>query len=151
MILALDLGLKTGVAIRSGKGIRSATLYLKKNGKTFEQQLVYFYKFLHDFYQASLIDKDPMEIVFEMPHGGYFASTRILFSMIGCIYLFSGQTGVKTYEVSPKTVKKFNTGNGNCSKEDMIEAMEKKFNRKMSSDNEADALGILLHHISKDA
>ena len=148
MILSLDLGLKTGVAVRTKLGIKSCTIYLKKNGKTFEQQLVYFYHFLNKINEISHLHGEELEVVFEMPHGGYFASTRILFSLIGCIYLFSGTTGVKTTEYSPKSIKKFWTNNGNASKEEMMEVTKAKYGKPVADDNESDAVAQLFYHIS---
>lgn len=44
---------------------------------------------------------------------------------------------------SPKEVKKHATGNGNASKEAMVDAAEAKWKRVIEDDNEADALWIL--------
>jgi len=52
-------------------------------------------------------------------------------------------------EVHPLTMKKYITGNGKASKEDVIDAIKKKFKIKMElGSDEADAIGLGWTHIN---
>lgn len=51
--------------------------------------------------------------------------------------------------VNPKVLKKFATGNGNASKEDMKQAYAERFNRLPLDDNEADAFWLFQYYITK--
>lgn len=55
--------------------------------------------------------------------------------------------GFKYYDISPKSLKKFATGNGNASKEHMVEPIEKRWGFKHPSDNVTDA--FVLSEIAK--
>ena len=51
--------------------------------------------------------------------------------------------------VNPKVLKKFATGNGNASKEDMKQAYTARSGRQPLDDNEADAAWLYYYYISK--
>ena len=55
--------------------------------------------------------------------------------------------GFKYYDVSPKSLKKFATGNGNSSKKLMVKPIEKRWGFKHPSDNVTDA--FILSEIAK--
>lgn len=51
--------------------------------------------------------------------------------------------------VNPKVLKKYATGNGNASKDDMKQAYTARFNRLPLDDNEADAFWLFQYYVSK--
>lgn len=57
------------------------------------------------------------------------------------------KAGFSYYDVSPKGLKKFATGNGNSSKKTMVEPIEKRWGYKHPSDNVTDA--FILSEIAK--
>lgn len=85
-------------------------------------------------------------VVFEKP----FFTTKTLnrnittLETIGIQKLVCEQNFLPYYEASPKTVKKHMTGNGNAKKEDVIEAINNKFDLKLNVSNShvADAVAI---------
>jgi Holliday junction resolvasome RuvABC endonuclease subunit len=69
----------------------------------------------------------------------------------GVLKYWSEKNGIKYYEgYSPTTIKRFATSNGAASKEMMVEACQKIFGyKKVTDDNEADALALLHLAIEK--
>ncbi|MCE5334530.1 MAG: crossover junction endodeoxyribonuclease RuvC [Desulfobacteraceae bacterium] len=49
----------------------------------------------------------------------------------------------------PKTVKKHITGNGNAGKDDMIEAVKKRFGLDIKDNNQCDAFSLCVFHLDK--
>lgn len=61
------------------------------------------------------------------------------------------QNNIPLYGIAPTQAKKFCTGNGRASKEEMIEWANTQFNLVVKDDNEADALAIGYTHIHERA
>lgn len=148
VILALDLGAKTGWACRCSDGSTLKGLYTHKQSR-FEGggiRYVHFQSFLEQCHPR------PDCVYFEAvrahagvdaahAYGGYLA-TLMSWCERHCI----------PYEgVGVGTIKKHATGKGNASKADMIDAMIRQ-GYFPKDDNEADALALLLYVIDqKDA
>jgi Holliday junction resolvasome RuvABC endonuclease subunit len=142
-ILALDLGTKTGWAIKSKNQITSGTIEFKPS--RFEgggMRYLRFQKWLEEINQLSHgIDQVYFEEV--RRHMGVDASH----SYGGFLAYLTGWCEDKNPKIpylgiSVKVIKKHITGNGNSKKEAVIEAVKKLgFNPK--DDNEADALALL--------
>lgn len=142
-ILALDLGTKTGWAFGDTKddsqvysGVQDFSL---KRGESSGMRLLNFDKWIYDM----LAKHKPQVVGYEMPHqrGGH--ATQLLLGMLGILHVACVKAGVQYSSVHSATLKKFATGSGRASKEEMISAAMKKFRRALLiDDNEADALHI---------
>ncbi len=142
-ILALDLGTKTGWAIKSQNQITSGTIEFKPS--RFEgggMRYLRFQKWLEEINQLSHgIDQVYFEEV--RRHMGVDASH----AYGGFLAYLTGWCEDKNPKIPylgipVKAIKKHITGNGNSKKEAVIEAVKKLgFNPK--DDNEADALALL--------
>ena len=143
MILALDLGTKTGWAVRMPEGlILSGTQSFKLsrfdgNG----MQFVRFREWIGEMLQRTQCRRVVYEEVrnhagVDAAHayGGYLAHLQARLQ----------GTAVPFSATPVGTIKAFATGKGNASKEAVIAAMRARgFNPQ--DDNEADALALLLH------
>lgn len=142
-ILALDLGTKTGWAFGTTKdsdrvysGVQDFSL---KRGESPGMRLLNFDKWVYEI----LTKHKPKMVAYEMPHqrGGY--ATQLLLGMLGILHVACTKAGIEYSSVHSATLKKFATGSGRASKEDMISVAILKFDREIIDDNEADALHIL--------
>jgi len=142
-ILALDLGTKTGWAIKSQNQITSGTIEFKPS--RFEgggMRYLRFQKWLEEINQLT----DGIDLVYfeeVRRHLGVDASH----AYGGFLAYLTGWCEDKNPKIPylgipVKAIKKHITGNGNSKKEAVIEAVKKLgFNPK--DDNEADALALL--------
>ncbi len=142
-ILALDLGTKTGWAIKSQNQITSGTIEFKPS--RFEgggMRYLRFQKWLEEINQLT----DGIDLVYfeeVRRHLGVDASH----AYGGFLAYLTGWCEEKNPKIPylgipVKAIKKHITGNGNSKKEVVIEAVKKLgFNPK--DDNEADALALL--------
>ncbi len=142
-ILALDLGTKTGWAIKSQNQITSGTIEFKPS--RFEgggMRYLRFQKWLEEINQLT----DGIDLVYfeeVRRHMGVDASH----AYGGFLAYLTGWCEDKNPKIPylgipVKAIKKHITGNGNSKKEAVIEAVKKLgFNPK--DDNEADALALL--------
>ena len=142
-ILALDLGTKTGWAIKSQNQITSGTIEF--NPSRFEgggMRYLRFQKWLGEINQLT----DGIDLVYfeeVRRHLGVDASH----AYGGFLAYLTGWCEEKNPKIPylgipVKVIKKHTTGNGNSKKEVVIEAVKKLgFNPK--DDNEADALALL--------
>ena len=140
-ILALDCGTKTGWASlvdgRIESGVQDFSL---KRGESKGIRFLRFNTWLNGMLELI----KPYVVVYEMAHmrGGH--ATEILVGMTTRIEEFCESKGIEYSSVHSATLKKFATGKGRSSKEDMIRVARTKFNRPdLSSDDEADALHAL--------
>lgn len=148
-IVSLDLGSVTGFAVKSENGLSSGTLNFKKSGKFHDSG----YKALYDWLRAFL--EGPHEhpwvtVVVERPHAGRFlAPVRILFGLLAVVHLFCDLFKIRLVEYSPKEIKKFWTGKGNASKDEMVAKTQEKFPR-VTDHNQSDAIALLYLHLEKN-
>ena len=142
-ILALDLGTLTGWAFGDMKDIDriySGTQdFSLKRGESPGIRLLNFDKWVYEI----LAKHKPKMVAYEMPHqrGGH--ATQLLLGMLGILHVACTKAGIEYASVHSATLKKSATGSGRASKEDMVKAAVKKFQRVVVDDNEADALHIL--------
>lgn len=144
-MIAFDISLSTGWAARIGKELSFGT----EN----------FYDARHDnailavrfnSWCAKLIGRCkplPRLIAIERP---FFRGdeSRMLAGLVWEAHKVASSFSIERREYSPKTIKKFITGNGNASKQEVINAVKAKgFN--VSNDHEADAVALLLLQESK--
>lgn len=143
-LLALDLGGRTGWALWQNGVVTSGTADLTKtNNRRFEgpgMKFVRFVRFLADFPRPTLINFEEVRrhlgVDAAHAYGGYLSHMTAF-----C----DSQPEQIPYEGIPVgTIKKRATGAGNASKEEMIAACQQILGRTPETDNEADALWLLV-------
>lgn len=137
-ILALDLGMRTGWCIgENGKPLDSGVhmLYDQKHTDfTDGERFSAFYAFLT---QNMGIDA----IVFEQVAGGTKGRQTVLFNGYrATLLLYAQMLGKPCLPLPVGTIKKYVTGKGNASKQEMIDAV-RSLGHPTFDDNEADAIG----------
>lgn len=140
MILALDLGTRTGYAYDDLIGFESGWVDFKtKRMESPGMRYVRFKQWLESHTPA------PKVIVFEevRRHAGTTAA-HVYGGFLAHLTAFCAEEGVEYVGVPVGTIKKFATGKGNASKEMMIFAAQTA-GRDITDDNEADAYWILMY------
>jgi Holliday junction resolvasome RuvABC endonuclease subunit len=138
-ILALDFGTSTGYAIEKDGEILSGVKKLRHNRHASGVRALDFYLWLNRVIREYGIDRVYFERVYahsgtEAAHlYGYFMHT---------LAAVCEELGIKCVGISVGTIKKFATGKGNASKEEMITAAKSR-GFDPQTDDEADALAIL--------
>jgi Holliday junction resolvasome RuvABC endonuclease subunit len=139
-VLALDLGSKSGFAILKDGQITIGTKKLRHDKRASGVRALDFYRWLTQMIRDHSIDQVYFERVYshsgtQAAHlYGYFMHTLAAVCEEHCI---------KCIGIPVTTIKKFATGNGRATKEEMIAAARSRgFNPV--DDNAADALAILL-------
>lgn len=139
-ILSIDCGTKTGWASlvdgRIESGVQDFSL---KRG---ESKGIRFLRF-NTWLVGMLELVRPHVVVYEMAHFRGGSATEILVGMTTRIEQFCEEKGIEYSSVHSGTLKRFATGSGKASKEDMMMVATQKFGRIVESDDEADALLIL--------
>ena len=139
-ILALDCGSKTGWAALIGKRLESGvTTFTLKRGESRGMIYILFNAWLGKILHLT----KPKLVVYEMAHHRGGAPTEILIGMVTRVQEECLTRNIDYTSVHSATVKKFATGKGNASKEEMFKKAAKVFSKKIEDDNEADALFIL--------
>lgn len=138
-VLALDLATNTGYAYRGPFGDVRAGVF--SCGVTrLESPGMRFLKFSR--WLRSLIQQAGITCVcFEAPHHRGGASTTVAVGLATHVMSVCAELSVEHFSVHTQQLKKFATGKGNASKEDMIEAL----GMGAMDDNEADARWILIY------
>lgn len=142
-ILALDTGIHTGWATLMDCTIESGVQdFTKRRGESNGLMFLRFNSWLNEMQQLSMIKIDL--VVFEQAHhrGGY--ATEIGVGLTTRVQEFACRIKAEYMAVHSGTLKKFITGSGKASKEDMMKYFEEKRGRKPIDDNEADAYCLLM-------
>jgi Holliday junction resolvasome RuvABC endonuclease subunit len=136
-VMSLDIATNTGFCTHNMSGHWSFAL---KKGDSKGMRLIRFKSKLKEICEAEAIKI----IVFEqIAIYGKFPNT-VGIEMIGVLKLFCEENGIDYTPYPVKSIK-VQTGNGNASKEQMIEFVQ-KFKPGVTSDDEADA--IVLYHLA---
>ena len=140
-ILAIDPGTKTGWAFSDGEGrVESGTNVLKlRAGEAKTMRYIRFTKWLDDMF----LMLRPTLVIFEKTHMRGYEATKFMMNLIGRIETICNEWEITYTDVHTGTLKKFATGSGKGSKNDMIRLAEKKHQKVVDSDDEADALHML--------
>lgn len=140
-ILALDIATKTGWAQMENNAITSGVYEVPFIREDLGRAGTQFSLWLFDRLNLRLCDM----LVIEKPFKGPNADTTYrLFGLAFTAHTIANEAGKRRHEVSPKTLKKFTTDNGNASKKDMIAAV-REWGFDPQDDNEADALALLTY------
>lgn len=142
-ILALDLATKTGWAFGDSDGdithIYSGVQdFSPKRGESKGMRLLHFDRWIYQM----LAEYDPKVVIYETPHhqGGH--ATEVLLGLVGILQKAACEAKIEYASVHSSTLKKFATGSGRASKEQMKMRAIQRFGRQIEDDNEADALHI---------
>jgi len=81
-------------------------------------------------------------VIYETPLGRGQDATRSLWGIAGILEAIVTEKSLPVLNIAVPSVKKFVTGNGRASKEDMIKAAKKK-GFPVKNEHEADAVGLL--------
>jgi Holliday junction resolvasome RuvABC endonuclease subunit len=141
-ILALDCALKTGWASFCNRIIESGIQdFNLKRGESKGMVFLRFRNWLNGM--IGLIN--PNLIIYEQAHhrGGW--ATQISVGLITRIMELCDEKGIEYSSIHSMSLKKFATGTGKASKEDMLRAAIQKFGRIVDSYDEADALLLLAY------
>jgi Holliday junction resolvasome RuvABC endonuclease subunit len=138
-VLALDLGTCCGYAIYKDGEILSGVKKLRHDRRASGVRALDFYRWLSQMIRKYCIDKVYFERVYA--HKGVEAAHLYGFFM-HTLAAVCEEYGIKCVGLSVGTIKKFVTGKGNATKEEMIMAA-KSHGFDLVDDNEADALAIL--------
>lgn len=147
--LAIDPATKCGWAIDDNGVLTSGTWTLKddRNPERSGMRFVRMRRQLEKVHAVNPIDK----IVFEdvRRHIGTGAA-HCYGGLVAMITAFCEDHNIAYDSIAVGTIKKFATGNGNASKDMMVEAAMKKYpTQNIRDDNQADALFILATFQSK--
>lgn len=139
-MLALDVATITGFCTRNASGTWNLT---PKRDESRGMRLIRLKAKLKDVCAA----EDVKIIVFERPAGFHKNALIVEAALVGVLELFCEENGIEYRAYSAKEIKKFGTGNGNASKEKMVEHSS-KFKPGITDHNEADA--VILYHLAKN-
>ena len=143
-VLALDLGTKTGWAIKSiGKAVSGVQDFTPRRFDGGGMRFLQFQRWL------ALIHQDVggiTEIYFEEVRFNRGASGHVYDGLQGILKAWCEEQKIPYKGVPVGTIKKHATGNGHASKDDMIDAINAK-GRQVQDHNEADALWLLSYAV----
>ena len=134
-ILALDLGTKTGYATAYESGVEVF------HEETLGGKLARFTNWLSDQLLWGLFEEGV--VVYEMPHFRGGPATRLLLGMAGIVEATCAKDFIRCKSVHSATLKKWATGNGRASKDEMRGAAQKFSDKAWIDDNEVDAYLIM--------
>lgn len=138
-ILALDCATKCGYACLIDGHIESGVQdFTKRRGESNGMMFLRFRAWLKTFNAANI-----KLVVYELAHYRGGAATEICTNLTGRAQEFAAEIGAETLSVHSATLKKFATGSGKASKEDIQAKMLQETGRAPIDDNEADAFFLL--------
>jgi len=140
-ILALDMATQTGYAANTAPWMSGSVCFPVKRGESPGMRFLRFRRWLHETLETMMGDIDV--ICYEQAHHRGGAATAVCVGMVAILQTFAAECGFELLTVHTATLKKYATGSGRASKDDMVKAAEERFDKKMFDDNEADALFIL--------
>jgi len=139
-ILALDLALTTGWAHSKNDSHESGTFTIdQKRGESPGMRYIRFNSWL----EAMLNGIGPTIVIYEQAHHRGGAATEIAFGLITRVQEACSARGIEYQKLHSVTLKKFATGRGRASKDDILETARERWGRNVQDHNEADALWML--------
>lgn len=155
-ILALDLATKTGWALQANDRKESGVQdFSVERGESAGMRFVKFNRWLNAIAMESVATTPAGQtircpavdlIVYEMPHLRGGAAAEVLSGFSTRVHEFCALNNVNHQSVHSQSLKKFITGKGNASKEDVMRVV-RAFDNTLSiiDDNHADALALLAY------
>lgn len=145
MILALDTATKTGWALIKGGSVYESGVqdFSKKRGESNGAMFLRFRSFLRDIIRQA----DPEIVIYEQAHHRGGAATEICVNLTGRVQEACAEAGIQYAAIHTASLKKWATGKGKGDKAAMIAEAEKRTGKKITSDDEADAilLGLMAY------
>jgi hypothetical protein len=153
-ILALDPATHTGWATNAfGKEVLSGVEdFSLQRGDSNGMRFIYFRRWLSSIASDKDLKPEPTIdlIIYEIPYHRGGRDADVLLGLISHLKAFCAEIGIEYTPVPPSTLKKSATGSGRASKQDMVEAAKKRWNKPdITDDNEADALMLLSYALEK--
>ena len=146
-VLALDVATHTGYFSLHGRGTWDFTESLRRNNN---KQHKAFRDTLMEFITENNIRQLVMEDVSAGSSKGGFKSSVKLSEFRGIAFEICDELDLpEPILINPKSVKKWATGNGNATKEDMVRLCRLRWKTDPVDDNEADATHIFFYYIRK--
>lgn len=146
-VLALDVATHTGYFSLHGRGTWDFTESLRRNNN---KQHKAFRDTLMEFITENNIRQLVMEDVSAGSSKGGFKSSVKLSEFRGIAFEVCDELDLpEPILINPKSVKKWATGNGNATKDDMIRFCRLRWKTDPVDDNEADATHIFFYYIRK--
>ena len=144
--LTLDLGTHTGWASYIDGSIQSGVQdFSLKRGESPGMRFIMFRSWLKKMLKVV----QPDIVVYEQPHHRGGAATELLVGFSTRVMEMCARYEVEHAGVHTATLKKWATGNGRASKEDMIKRANMFPNVAITDDNEADALCLLFYSLKE--
>lgn len=146
-LLALDLGTTTGFCCGTPEHHVSGAWRLKIDRfSDWKQRLVKLRGHLNEYYNAYKFERVVLEEV--RRHQGVDAA-HLYGALLGAVGVWCHDNGEIPYLGVPVgTIKKFATGKGNASKQDMIDAARDRWGVITDDHNEADAIALFWQQCS---
>lgn len=145
-VLALDLATRTGWALQENGRLESGVeTFDVKRGESPGMRYVRFRRWLEEVGARADI------IVYEQtitPAPGSIAR-EIASNFAGRIQEYCAVRDIEHSAVWASTLKKWTTGRGNAKKPDMLDAVARRWGRRVDDDNEADAVALLHYALAE--
>lgn len=146
-LLALDLATETGFAVGSPDGEPTYGSF-----RIFDVGIGAFLDAFETWLTKQVRDYQPGLVVFEAPilkkEGTQISTVRKLTSLAGITEMVCHRSETQVLEAHLQSVKKYFSGKGNATKEDMIQSAH-RWGWPTDNHNQADALGIWAYTISE--
>jgi hypothetical protein len=139
-ILALDLATKTGWSTNIHGRRFGITEFVLKRGESPGMRFLRCRAWLNEMWR--LLDQQIEIMVYEQAHHRGGAATAVCVGLITEVQAFAAEHDIELMSVHTATLKKFSTGSGRASKQEMIKAAEQR-GWNPQDDNEADACLLL--------
>jgi Holliday junction resolvasome RuvABC endonuclease subunit len=151
VILALDCATKTGWCLmKDGKVFESGVQdFSKSRGESNGAMFLRFRQWLHMMMDGLGWEREVHLVIYEAAHHRGGAATEIAVNMTGRVQELAEEAHIPFASVHTGTLKKFATGNGAASKEDMVRQAAIMLGRQPIDDNEADAVHLAAYAFSQ--
>ena len=138
IILAIDSGTKTGWAVNNGSIISGVQDFSLKRGESPGMRFLKFQSWLKDMIKLT----KPNMIIYERAHHRGGAPTEVGVGLTTIIQTICAEANIEHVALHSGTLKKYATGKGNASKEDMMQAA-RDLAWEFKTDDQCDALWLL--------
>ena len=152
-VLGIDCGLKTGWAVvENGKVLESGTEdFNPRRGSSYGTLFMEYRRWLSQMIQPMRPGETRCYdlIVYEQSHMRGGAATELQINMSGRVQEIAAAMKIEYIAVRSSTLKKYFTGKGNASKEEMMAKAEQFIGRAPEDDNEADGVALAMNGYDK--